>query len=180
MTDRDYAVEMSEWIVKSLPDGDYTPTILAADILTDLQQNDPDLLGGWLMLNAGSLITSTLRGMRAKDRANNRRSAGRGAFSDAADRFAAGDAKPLRSFLDTTRHRIEGGVNRKLGDMTAADCLYVADKYAGESRTLEFQAVFLQVLARKIGNGTVRDTYDNEKLRVLQDNIARAHSIEVA
>jgi hypothetical protein len=169
---RDFSAEMNEYIRARIPAGDYVAPATAIAIVRSLEEHDPDLLAGWLMLRAPQLITAHIRGMRAKQRAAARRPRPN-AFAEAARKFGQGERGALDDWLARTKHHLQDNVIRSLGDMTGPDCEYAASAYRREAGTLNAEALFLEVLARKAGDRKVRDVVSPAEARRLREQIRR-------
>ena len=171
--ERDYQGELIAYIGERLPDGDYVAAIAADELVHLLRDEDPDLLDGWLRQRAPQLVAGVIRGLRGQERTRLLKKPP-SSFQRAADAHAGGDDKPLRDFMERATYRVRGNIIRKLGDMTAADCRHVAAAYRSEADTLGFEAVFMDVLATKVGARKVRDVLTETQIQQIRDNIRLA------
>lgn len=160
---RDYITDMNAAIEDAIPDEDYTAPLIAADLVERLRSEDPDLLTGWLELRAAVFLADAVA-----RRSNSRRQAARvakprRAFAQAARSFSAdGDASVLRPFA--AEYVVdEENTRRTVARMTAADCLFVAGRYDETARQAKLEASFHRAVAKKVGSGTVGETFTEEQ-----------------
>lgn len=170
---RDYIADFQKVIDAHMPTGDYVLPLLAADIVAELREQDQDLLGGWLWLNAEQLVTGYL-GDRLRAQRNRRRADGpRSAFAEAAAAFGDGDDSALDIFkkaLVIDDHK----TRRPIGKMTAADHRYVAKEYHTTAKSAQVLAGFHEAIARRIPNGkTTADIMDEAEYLRLRDSIGK-------
>lgn len=177
MSARDYNLEFQRFAARFIPDSDYVLAVVADRVVKVLAAEDPDLLDGWLRLNAANFVTQFLGD---QDRAaRNRRNAEspRRAFSSAAKEFAAGDATGLgriRSLFDERFVVNQDNVRRRLGDMTAADHLFVAGEHTRRANTAKLEAAFHRAIAKRIPEGqTTKDVLDEEEYERMRLSIYR-------
>lgn len=175
MSDRNYLADMNAAIEKVVPDGDYTAPVIAADLVAHLRETDPDLLAGWLDLRADVVLADVIARRSNSKRQTARILRPRRAFAEAARSFAAdGDAVVLRPFafeyvVDAANTR------RTVGQMTAADCLFVAGRYEDTARTAKLEASFHKAVAKKVGLRTVGEVFSEEQyLSMYQSVTGRA------
>jgi len=174
MPTRDYAAEMATYIETRTPEGDYVTSKVAKQIAEQVRRDDADLLTGWLMLNATSLIAKQISHSRLVTRARSRKSLKQSRFADAANAFESGNPEPLQEYLDKLRYTTPGNVSKPLGNLTGADCRFIASTFHDTSSTMHFEAVFMDALARKVPSGTVRDHLTDAQVSELRANVADA------
>jgi hypothetical protein len=174
MTARDYRADMNALLDIKVPDSEFVPAIVAAELTDWLRDNDPDLLRGWLDSMAVVLLTDVI-GMRARSsRARAQRAAAPGAFAKAAAKFeSSGDAEHLSVFR-TTCVVSEDNLRRAIGDMTNADHLFVADRYELSARSAQMDAAFHRAVAKRLTGGKrTSDVMDEETYLRLRESITR-------
>lgn len=129
------------------------------------EQNHPDELMRWLRIRSVAFVAEELRSMLHRERAIARQQAAARAFQQASATLATGD----RSLFETYYAVSHKNLWRRLGEMTSADLVFVADRYqANGKRSLMWSALF-QHMARKVGTGqTVADVYSEAQIADLQ------------
>lgn len=175
MSDRNYLSGMDAAIEAAMPDGDYTAPSVAADLVAYLRETDPELLAGWLDLKAEVFLADVIA-RRSNSKRQTARSAGpRRAFAEAARSFeSSGDAVALSPF---TFEYVVDAVNtrRTVAQMTALDCLFVADRYEDTARMARLEAAFHRAVAKKVGLRTVGEVFAEEQyLSMYQSVTGRA------
>ncbi len=148
MAGRDYMAEMREFIEKNSPSGDVIASTHAEKLVRKLMQKDPDLLQGWLMVQAVPLLSESIKNKWSYER----RTTSRRRFARA---LAEGDKEALQraTVFDTERFVVdEHNTWRLLGDMTGKDHKFVADSYEEKSNELKMRAAFHKALARRVGS----------------------------
>ncbi len=172
---RDYAAQMRAIIDAETSDGPYLPRRVADDIVLKLRHTDPDLLDGWLQLQASTLLFHAIDSRDRSRRGHARRAAARGVFSAAATAHRTDDDEGLRRFLDMPL-TIHSGHHKRLADLTGAELRYVADTYATRANDNLMMAAFLRVLAKKVGSRTVADRFTDDQLaRIWQAEVDGAN-----
>jgi len=174
MARRDYVADMTAYIKERIPEGDYVTAKVAKLIFEQVKSDDPDLLSGWLMACGPSLISRQIGHARLASHATARRSLKRERFAAAAAAFSQGNPEPLKDYLNELQYRTAGNVIKKLGNLTSADCRFIASTCHEASATYNFEAVFMDALARKVPEGVVRDHLTDEQVAELRSNVADA------
>lgn len=170
---RDFAADMRKYIDEGRAEGRaYNAAELAAYIVYKLKGEDRELLYGWLEAHAEPTIREAITRIDAASRAYARHTAPLSVFKEATDQAENGNPEPLRQGFLQAVYVINAENDRKaLGDMTAEDVLYVSAGYDRRARSAKLEAEFLRQLAAKIGNGRVRDMFDNVELADLRNKI---------
>ncbi|WP_042408133.1 hypothetical protein [Streptacidiphilus carbonis] len=173
MTDRDYLADMAEAIEAAVPDGDYVAPIVAAELVEQLREKDPELLAGWLDLRAAVFLADVIA-----RRSNGRRQAARAhaprkAFGEAARSFGgSGDPVTLAAF--TTEYVVNGeNLRRRVADMTGADHQFVAGAYAEQKATAALLEKFHLAVAKKVGVRRTAEVMGEEQYARLYQSITR-------
>lgn len=180
---RDYNKEMNTIVLDILSEveGDFVSSILAWDLVTKLEETDPDLLNGWLHLHAKSFVAGVLnshiRSWRAKARSQARVSA----FSKAAKRFSeTGDLSELGGWMNLRYVVDDQSTQRRLGEMRREDLLFVASRYGNTARTLLLEEAFHRAIASRVGSKTVEEVFTDDQIsemyRGLSNNTSTAAS----
>jgi hypothetical protein len=146
--------------------GPYTSALIAEQIVEKLRATDPDLLQGWLDMQAVGFLRHAINLRDCSQRSHARATAGRSVFRDAADAADDGDAGPLSAFLATV-YVVEDGSRVRLSEMRQPELIYAADDYGKRAAENLLQEAFLRALAKKVGTGRVSDHYDDSKLTEL-------------
>jgi hypothetical protein len=160
---RDYLRDMSEYLGEVVPEGEYVAQLVAQNIVNVLLEEDKDLLIGWLTLKAPAILTDVI-----VRRSNGRRHTlkihrQRDEFSQAAEKYEKDrDPAHLRPF--TFEYVVSSdNLRRKVGQMTAGDCLFVADMYDDLARNAKMRSAFHRAVARRLAPGqTVEDAFTEE------------------
>lgn len=169
--DRDYQAEFQAFVDARKPTaGDYVLAVHAAKLVNEMWEVDPDLLYGWLGLNAIHFVTQVLGDQERSDRGRSNLDAPRSAFAGAAKRFKDGDKEALKPF--DFRFVVSGNnVRRRLGDMTKADHLFVADEHEKRSNAARFEEAFHRAIAKRIPDGkTTEDVLSEEEYLRFRDS----------
>jgi len=168
---RDYAADMRA-VIDAEAHGTYAPPIVAAHVVEKLRATDPDLLIGYLQVQAVQIIRHAINLRDCSTRSYNRTAVSRSVFRQAAEDFEAGDADALvTGFLDEP-YRVEGGDKMPLRLMRAAELTFAADDYAGRAHEHLMQEAFLRALARKCRTKPVGEVFDEEKVAALWASIS--------
>src|SRR4029079_14830431 len=161
---RDYAGEMRELIDK-VATGEDAPPLLAAQLVTRLRAEDPELLQGWLDEQAVQFLRHAINLRDAAIRTHNRRSQARSVFSGAVAAFHAGNRFALQGFQEE-HYSVANGVKKPFGQMTHNDLLYAAEAYGRRKDQNALQEAFLLAVAQRVGqNQVVQDVFDEAQLR---------------
>jgi hypothetical protein len=166
---RDYVVEMRA-LIEQEAQGEYWSNQVAEHIVEKLRVNDPELLTGWLEAQAITLLTQTInsrdRSLRAVARVNKSRSV----FAVDASSAEKGQKEHLVSWL-TVPYALEDNARKPLALLTASDLRYVADRYQERAKHNKFEAIFFEMLAKKVGSKTVGEVFSDEQIVRLREQI---------
>lgn len=186
---RDYAADMRAQINAVIDQpGTFNLPVVARELAEKLRATDPDLLHGWLDLQAEHRLYDAIREIgriqRRIARVNSNRSKSilspgskkptepekRSMFRNAAQKAKAGDATELQEFRNgwlSTRFTI-GNQQWLLADMTGTQVITVANDYRDKAQPLLMQEAFLRAVAKKTGpDNLVRDKFTDDKLAEL-------------
>lgn len=167
---RNYASDMRAVIDEATSHGPYVSAVIAEQVVEKLRANDPDLLHGWLDLQAVQFVRLAINARDCSQRSHARMTAGRSVFRDAAAAAEAGDPEPLGAFLKTV-YVVEDGSRVRLSEMTKPDLLFVAEAYAQRAAESLLQEAFLRAVAKKVGGRKVSDVFSEDKLNHLWRSI---------
>jgi hypothetical protein len=167
--ERDYAGDMRT-VMDRMAHGVYSPPLVAIQIVNWLQQNDPELLDGWLHQQAHNMIRAAINQRDSSARTYNRIHSRRSVFQRAAVAAGGGDTGPLSNFIDEV-YSIESGEKKPLGLLYHNDLIYVAKTYEDRERENGLQKAFLRALADRVGDQQVSDVFDNVDLAKLWNSI---------
>lgn len=160
---RDYLAEMRD-VLDSEAQGDPAP-VVAERVVVKLRATDPDLLSGWLDLQAVSFVRDAVGYIDRSGRARARATSQRSVFAEDAER---GD---VSGWL-TTRYVLEDGRRPTLGDMTAENLRFVARTYDDDARAARMEAAFMRALAKRVGSGVVADHFTEDQVEALRRSLA--------
>ena len=168
---RDYISEMEALVnalksVRTSRPTPYSPRLLATKVIKHCQENDPDLLLGWLLVRAEDVMWQTIRDQDRSTRAHARATSTRKAFGRAAQRAENGEQGAMADWLNTP-WSIGSGQTKLMRDMTGDDLLSSAEYYSAQARRNEMQAIFLEAVAKQVGAHTVAELYSNDELDMM-------------
>lgn len=170
---RDHANEMRKVIDSYTRTGEpYVAGVVANRIAAWLWEHDPDLLSGWLELNAVAFIRQTIASRDAAGRTRARHAARGRTFAAAANAHQHGDPEPLTDFLNVIAVTANGA-RKRLSELTAADLHLVAVDYEARARDNRMYATFLRTLEAKVGDKTVGQVYTEDQLVRLWNSISQ-------
>lgn len=160
---RDYVGEMRAK-VDELAAGAYYPPMVAHRIVSDCQTNDPELLRGWLYLQAEEMLRSAIN---QRDRSIRQKARYRSVRAD----FAADAEEARRSGDNTVMGRwlsapfsLSTGVRMTLRDMNRDQLLDAGRQYQTRAETQLLMSTFLNAVARQVGTGVVSQVYSEAQL----------------
>ncbi len=173
---RDYQAEMTAWIAQAMTRLPPNAAIMAHQLVNELRRSDPDLLDGWLRLDAEEAVK---RAIRAHLSGHNRRGNAPGMrpaygtqpFRRATQALAAGDPTPMQEIL--TRTYLVDGVARPLAQLNGPQLTNVADTFARSAEEHLMHEAFLRELARKCTQSecSVGDLYDEQTIATIWDSM---------
>lgn len=172
---RDYIADMDALITsmkeeRTSRSAPYSPRLLAAKIVRHCDEQDPDLLVGWLLHRAEDVLWQNIRDRDRSTRAHARTATSRTAFGRAAERAENGDRSEIVNWLSTP-WSIGSGNTKTLGSMTSDDLIVSASYYESQARRNEMQSLFLQAIAKRVGDGVVSDVYTNADLEMMWNSL---------
>lgn len=172
MSARDFRHEMNDLLDVKVPDSEYVPAVIAAELVDYLREHDAALLRGWLDAMAVSLLTDVI-GLRARAvRARAQRHASSAAFAEAARKFESSRDVDVLSVFRVTCVVSEDNLRRAVGDMTRADHLFVAERHDTSARTAQMEAAFHRAIAKRLkGNQRTADVMDEDTYLRLRESI---------
>lgn len=167
---RDYCREMRQIADEVTADGPYIPRVAASEIVAKLRATDPDLLDGWLQAQAEHFVWQMINDRDRSVRAAIRHRKKPREFASAVKSHNNGDSAPLLKFMDMPL-TIANGTRPVLGDLYRDDLLYVQGTYERRTRDNAMMGAFLGALAKKVGDGRVRDHFSEDQLAKMFDSL---------
>jgi len=167
---RDYAAEMRT-VIDAEAQGTYASPAVALHIVEKLRATDPDLLAGYLDVQAVQIIRHAINLRDCAVRTHNRTNASRSVFRQAAEDFAEGDDTGLRTNFLGEVYVLDDGMRMPLREMKAAELTFAADDFASRARENAMREAFLRALARKCRTKPVGEVFAEEKLAELWNSI---------
>lgn len=165
--DRDYAAELRAAIDQYRHENDgEPPPIMAEKIVRQLYEKDPQLLLGWLELNAVSVMRDVITSIDRSQRGYQRRVAGRAVFAETATN-PEGASKWLALYYTVD----ERSTRLPLRLMRSEHLQYVADGYTADGTTALMEAAFFRAVADRIGEDTVEQHFTEEAILRLRRSI---------
>jgi hypothetical protein len=162
VTARDYNADMLAAIKRAVPKrGGWVASDVAQKLVATLEENDVDLLHGWLAENSRSIMTDYVSRVMTSRPASRPKTAIKSAFNDAVT--SPTPAAAVSRWLSSTYAVADDNTRKALGEMTKDDLLYVADRHERRAKENQFEAIFFQVLARRVPKGKVVDDVLSEK-----------------
>ncbi len=173
---RDYLQEMDSLVTalktaRTSRPAPYSPRALAARVYQHCQENDPDLLLGWLLMRAEDVLWQTIRDQDRSMRTHARTTSSRKAFGRAAQRAENGEEQAIADWLNTP-WSVGSGQTKLLRDMTADDLMSSSEYYTAQARRNEMQSLFLEAIAKRVGDGVVSELYSNSDLEMMWRSLA--------
>ena len=178
---RDYVQEMRTLVMGAMETArasgqTFQHMALAHKIMEELRDRDPELLDGWMRLQAAEMLRQYIGTIDRSDRAKERQKASRRSFGDAVERHKAGDPEALTKFL-TVSYVVDESSNRMLlGKMKQPELHFAADVYQRQADANAFEAQFLRALANKVGSKTVGEVFTEEQIVRMRDSLTRMFS----
>lgn len=158
--DRDEIAEINALIDELLDeDADLIPAVGAAKLVTQLEENDSELLDAWLRHGAQAFmtkaITERIRHIRAQLAAN----ATKTRFSKAAK-----SGEPAELGVFSIRFCVDDdNTQRKVADMRGPDHLYVSEDYMRSGKRSLVLASFHKKVAAKVGDKRTAEVFGEEE-----------------
>lgn len=165
-SERDFIAEMRAIIDAETSSGPYISGVVAEHIVEKLRANDPELLDGWLNVQAASFLRHAINLRDCSARTYARTATRRGVFAKAAQEHEAGNSAPLVRWLNVP-FAVEDGSRKRLADLTAADLDFAASTYEARAAENAMTASFLRALRKKVGRLTVGDKFSDEQLTAM-------------
>lgn len=163
---RDYAADMRAVLEAETAATEPAP-IVAARVVEKLRVTDPDLLGGWLDLNAVHAVRDAITHIDRSVRAHVRGTEGRGVFADAVK-----NGTVAGWLSDRVKYVISPEGDRKpLRLMTHDELCFVANGYGDSAKAHLMEQAFFTALARKVKTGNVSDHFTEEQVQKLRESI---------
>jgi len=174
---RDYAVEMRELIDKETDKGPYEPGAVASEIVTLLQNTDPDLLDGYLRGHAVHIIRDAINRRDQSQRMVARRGATSARMREILGAIDAGDVQEIAQVRQrwlTATFTLSDGMRHELRTMKRGDLLHVAEDYGRRAAENKMEETFFRALANKVQPGkTVGDMFDEHQIIALREGLNR-------
>lgn len=160
---RDYVTEMRQVIDAETADGNYSAPILARHIVYKLLATDPELLEGWLLVQAVPVLSDWISTRDRSRRSHVRRTSGSKAFAQDAKAFQDGNQAAITGWLEVSQV-MKDGSRRRIAELTGEELLWVAGEYARQAVNLKLHEAFLRAIAKKVGQDKVSDHFTNQQL----------------
>lgn len=173
VVERDVNALMNEYILEIVNvDGDIVPPIEAWNLVSKLLEIDPELLSDWLHLHAKSFLSERIRFHLRSDRSRARVRASSSAFATAARRFEqSGNAVELDGWMNVRYVVDHQSTQRRLGEMTREDLLFVASNYDRTARIALLEEAFHRALAHRVGSRTVGEVFTEDQISEMYRSI---------
>lgn len=172
---RDFAREMDQLLASLIDDRDsIILRELAAEALNWCREHDPELLQGWLELQAEDMLWHSLTRKQSYERASATRVNRHAVFQAALESAEkpGGDkaeARAYLSMLDTRYACNSRREHKRYGLMTKEEVTYVANTYANLEQRSRLRRMFHQAVADELGEGqTVADVFSPTRLLGIQ------------
>ena len=171
---RNYVQEMDRLLARLINDRDsFVLREIANEALTWCQENDPELLEGWLALQAEDMLWHMLTKRQAGERAKATRVNNHAVFQGALESAEqGGDKRAAKSYLSMLDARYACNPqheHKKYGLMTREEVNYVANTYARLENRSKLRRMFHEAVAAGLGEGeTVGDKFTPARLLGIQ------------
>jgi uncharacterized membrane protein YccC len=168
--ERDHNTEMNALMSRVLESSDdIVVAVEASKLVAHLAETDPELLRGWLAVNAEQFVADTLGSRLRSKRGYVRRTSTARAFAVAA---RSGDLAALHPFR--TRHIVDDRyTQRAVGKMDGNDHLFVAQSYDLSAQTSQMLAAFHRAVARRVGDRKTEEVMDEDTYLRMYESIVR-------
>lgn len=173
---RNFAVEMGELIVKETDTSPYEPAAVAHRIVEKLQAEDPELLQGYLLSQAPSILREAINRRNASVRMMARAAASGARMKEIANAINDGEVFTLPEIKErwlNASFRLADGAQHRLKTMRRDDLTFVASEYEDRVAQNAMEATFFRTLADKIGDGVVGDVFTEEQLVALRQGLSK-------
>lgn len=165
MGDRDYVAEMRSLIDSRTTDPDgYVAIEVAKGIVEELRDTDPDLLSGWLDMQAEQFIRAAIAKRDHSLRSHRAATRHASVFGEAMDEAVkTGNTTVLHGYL-TMPFTLSEDVRKPLGALTHDDLVFVRDDYTKRANENKMWASIMDKLAEKVTVGVVADHFTEAQL----------------
>ena len=160
---RDFVTEMRQVIDAETADGAYSAPILARHIVYKLLATDPELLEGWLLIQATAVLSDWISTRDRSRRSHVRKTSRRDKFAQDAKAFQNGNETAITGWLEVSQV-MKDGSRRRISELTGEELLWVAGEYARQAVNLKLHEAFLRAIAKKVGKDKVSDHFTNQQL----------------
>jgi hypothetical protein len=171
-----YVNEMEALLQQELeeaPDG-WVAATLATRLAARLREEDPDLLRGWLDMQAENLIRDNLVRRSNAQRTRARKRSTAIAFRESATLATrTGDYSELIGMFSAVHTVSNNNVRRAARDMTGNDHRYVAARYRSTANEYLMLAAFHNAVARKVGDMRTSEVFTEEEYEMMYRSIVR-------
>lgn len=142
-----------DFVTEHIPDHDFTVSEVADECISELAEDNPELLSEFMDEMVGDWMRGYLRSLLSSRRQQFRAQSLGTQWRDALGKLAEGDPEPLRKMspfktldfvVDTNNTR------RYLGDMTGTDHEFVADRYEDSAKRDQMKATFHRSIAKQV------------------------------
>lgn len=165
MGDRDYVAEMRQMIDdRTRGEDGYVAIEVAKEIVAELRDADPDLLSGWLDMQAEQFIRAAIAKRDHSLRAHRAATQHASVFGEAMDEAVkTGNTAVLHGYL-TMPFTLAEDVRKPLGALDHDDLVFVRDDYTRRANENKLWASIMDTLAEKVITGTVADHFSEAQL----------------
>ena len=155
--------------------GDIVPAECATEILEKLREEHPEDLAEWLDSLARAVIRERLTSIIRSRRSRARRDAPKRRFAHAVEQGTDAVARHVRevataSFFDT-RFNVGENIQRRFGDMTGADHLFVARSFESSGNHDLMLGAFHRAVAKRVGKKITADVLTEDQVRSMRDSM---------
>lgn len=156
----------------NIPDGDWTITDVVERTLAYLEEFEPHVIRVWLREQGSNTLGEFLRHKQSSARTKWRRGAAGRAFGESAKAFEKDGQSSHLSVFDLTYTVTDDNIRRKMGDMTGADHLYVAQSYTASAAKQKMLAAFHKKVAEIVGDARTADVINETDLEEMYRSIS--------
>lgn len=154
---------------------DIVPAECATKILEKLREEHSEDLAVWLDSLARAVIRERLTSIIRSRRSRARSDAPKRRFAHAVEQGAEAVARHVRevaavSFFDT-RFNVGDNIQRRFGDMTGADHLFVARSFESSANHDLMLAAFHRAVAKRVGKKITADVLTEDQVRSMRDSM---------
>jgi hypothetical protein len=174
-THRDVLAEIGALADAVTAEGGWVAGTVANRLRHQLERDDPQLLNAFLRLMADDTLRSFISARERSRRAVERARAGSRRFAQAAaDAEDARDYGLMSGAFAVSYVVDSSNMRRRVADMTGADHVYVADRYAHSANEARMLSAFHRAVAERVGDRKTSDVFSETEYASMLSSVIRS------